>query len=119
MGYIDGLGSYYQGDRQGNDIEVPDRPNPTDIWDGEAWQPGPMPVPSAVTPLQARRALRAAGLLAKVNEAAIAAGGDVQLAWEYSATVERASPFVAALAGALQLTSGQIDDLFREAAQLD
>lgn len=75
------------------------------------------PVPASVSRFQARTALHLAGLLAPV-EAAIAASGDVvaQLAWAYAAAFERGSPTVAAMAGALNLTDAQIDDLFRSAA---
>lgn len=38
MGFIslDG-GYYYEGDRQGQDLVVPDRPDHTYAWDGEKW----------------------------------------------------------------------------------
>lgn len=119
MGYINAQFGYYEGDRFDlNDQDVPDRPNPTDIWDGAAWQAAPAPVPVSVTPLQARRALLAAGLLEEVERAAAVADTETRLAWEFSSSVERASPFLANLAAALQLTDAQVDDLFRQAAQL-
>lgn len=110
---------YYEGDRMSlNDQEVPPRPAPEFTWVGGEWIAPPAPVPAAVTPLQARLALSAAGLLARVDQAATAAGGDVLLAWQYSSTVERGSPFVVSLAEALELTDEQVDDLFRSAATI-
>lgn len=78
----------------------------------------PVVVPMSVTPLQARRALLGAGLLDAVQAAANAADDETRLAWEYSSSVERASPFVAKLALAIGLSDEQVDDLFREAAVL-
>ncbi|MDR6394620.1 hypothetical protein [Herbaspirillum seropedicae] len=110
---------YYEGDQMDRlDVEVPQRPSPADVWDGNAWLAAPAPVPVAVTPLQARRALLAAGLLDAVESAAAAADTETRLAWQFSSSVERASPFVANLAAALKLTDAQVDDLFRQAAQL-
>jgi len=73
------------------------------------------PIPKAVTPYQARRALLAAGKLDDV-EAAVAAGTDeVRLAWQFAASIERDSQFVASLAAAIGLSDSQVDDLFRNA----
>jgi len=117
--YINSEIGYYEGDQVSHlDVEVPKRPNFGDVWDGTAWQAAPAPVPVAVTPLQARRALLAAGLLDGVESAAAAADTETRLAWQFSSSVERASPFVANLAAALKLTEAQVDDLFRQAAQL-
>jgi hypothetical protein len=46
MGYIDPQGQYYEGDRQGNDQEVPQRPGPDYTWSGSAWE---IPLASAQT----------------------------------------------------------------------
>ncbi|MGE0022748.1 MAG: hypothetical protein AB7S70_03850 [Hyphomicrobium sp.] len=73
-------------------------------------------VPQVVTPYQARRALNAAGLRDAAEAAIAAAGYDVRDAWEYALTIERSSPFVAALAPALGLSDTQIDALFVAAA---
>ncbi|MGE0024329.1 MAG: hypothetical protein AB7S70_11940 [Hyphomicrobium sp.] len=73
-------------------------------------------VPQAVTPYQARRALDAAGLRDAAEAAIAAADYDVRDAWEYALTIERNSPFIAALAPALGLSSEQIDALFIAAA---
>lgn len=115
--YINAQLGYYEGDKiDPLDMEVPQRPNAADTWDGAAWQPAPAPVPASVTPLQARRALLAAGKLAAVEAAVSAADQATQLAWQYAASFERASPFVASLAAAISLTDAQVDDLFRSAA---
>jgi hypothetical protein len=37
IGYIDAFGNYYEGDRQGNDLDVPQRPDYTYTWDGAKW----------------------------------------------------------------------------------
>jgi hypothetical protein len=37
MGYIDSQGNYYEGDRQGDDQSVPQRPSSMHDWDGSAW----------------------------------------------------------------------------------
>jgi hypothetical protein len=79
-------------------------------------EPYVAPVPSAVTPLQARRALRAAGYLAQVEAAIATADDDTQDAWRYAQLIERAHPFLTAIAAQLGLTEAQMDDLFRAAA---
>ena len=81
-----------------------------------------VPVPAEVTMRQARLALLAAGLLDDV-EAAIAGMDEpaktaAQIEWEYSNALERDNTLVAILGPALGLSSNQIDDLFRAAAQL-
>ena len=81
-----------------------------------------VPVPAEVTMRQARLALLAAGLLDDV-EAAIdgmdePAKTAAQIEWEYSNALERDNTLVAILGPSLGLSSNQIDDLFRAAAQL-
>lgn len=76
------------------------------------------PVPQSVTPLQASRALLAAGLLDDVEAAIAVADRETQLAWQKATAVERNSPFVAKLAAAIRLTSAQVDQLFVTAATL-
>ena len=71
---------------------------------------------------QARLALLAAGLLDDV-EAAIAGMDEpaktaAQIEWEYSNALERDNALVAVLGPALGLSTNQVDDLFRAAAQL-
>lgn len=84
-----------------------------------AWQAhSPAIVPLSVSPLQASRALLAAGLLDEVEAAVAAADRETQLAWEKATAVERYSPFVATLAAALSLSDAQVDQLFIDAAAL-
>lgn len=120
--YIDQNGNYYEGDRQGADLEVPQRPNANHAWNGSTWMPVPLPVPEVVTMRQARLALLQSGLLAQVNTAVSsmtgAAGDAARIEWEFSSTVERNLPLVQSLTGVLGLTEAQIDDLFRLAAGL-
>jgi hypothetical protein len=73
------------------------------------------PVPESVTQLQARRALRAAGLLPQVEAAIAAADDDTQDAWRYAQVIERNHPALTAIAAQLGLTEPQMDDLFRAA----
>jgi len=76
----------------------------------------------AVTMRQARLALAQQGLLQTVEDAiALIPEPDramVMIEWEYSATVERSSQWVATLAPALSLNDEQMDDLFELAATL-
>ena len=97
------------------------------FWRGDRWeivqaQPPVDPVPAAVSMRQARLALLKAGLLAQVNTAVAAmpgAEGDAaRIEWEYAQEVRRDSPLLAQLAGALNLSTAQLDDLFRTAATL-
>lgn len=81
----------------------------------------PPPVPSGVSPLQARKALRQSGLLDAVNAAvatAEAAHPGVTDAWQYASVVERTDPFVVTLGAQLNLTPADLDNLFRLAATL-
>jgi hypothetical protein len=75
-----------------------------------------------VTMRQARLALAQQGLLQTVKDAiALIPEPDkaiVSIEWEYSATVERSSQWVATLAPALNLNDEQMDDLFKLAATL-
>jgi hypothetical protein len=90
-------------------------------WTGSAWEPKPIPpvpVPEAITPLQARRALRAADLLDAVNAWIATQPAEVLEAWEYCVEVRRDSPLIAAAQVALGLTDEQVDDLFRAGAEL-
>ena len=91
-------------------------------FDGTEWtrppEPSPEPV-ETVSAMQARIALRRAGLLAQV-EAAVAQGDDeLQDAWEYAIEWKRSSPTIAAIGTALGLSEAQIDDLFRAAAEIE
>ena len=99
-----------------------------DQWTPEqiaAWAPPPpespvLSVPATISAFQARAVLRRAGLLEQV-EAAVAAHPDPEArdAWEYAIEVRRASPLVAALAVGLGLTDEQVDELFRQGAEIE
>lgn len=75
-----------------------------------------LPVPQEVALWQARAALAAAGLLDAATAAVQSAGGAIAAAWEYGNVIRRDAPSIAALGAALNLSSDQIDDLFRNAA---
>jgi hypothetical protein len=81
----------------------------------------PVPVPTVVTMRQARLALLAIGKLSAVD-AAIASiepieqRQAIQIEWEYAATVDRTSPWVAGIAPALGLSDADLDALFVFAA---
>ena len=90
-------------------------------WTGSGWEPKPIPpapVPASITPLQARRALRAADLLDAVNGWIATQPDDAQEAWEYCIEVRRDSPLIAGAQEGLGLTDEQVDDLFRAGAAL-
>lgn len=74
--------------------------------------PEPPAVPVSISPLQARRALLAAGLLDDVEAALAEAPRETQLAWEYAVEVRRDDPMLFSVAAALGLTAGQVDALF-------
>lgn len=80
-------------------------------------------VPPSVSMYQARVALLRASLLDDV-QAALAALPDgsekshALLAWEFAGSVERGSPFVAMLAGALSLSEERLDELFVTASMI-
>lgn len=82
----------------------------------------PPRVPELVTMRQARLALLEAGTLSAVNAAVAAMPGAVgdaaRIEWEFSSTVERHRSLVGALAGALKLSTSQLDALFIRAAEL-
>jgi hypothetical protein len=89
-------------------------------WTGSGWAPPVVvvPVPEAITPLQARRALRAADLLDAVNAWIATQPDDAQEAWEYCIEVRRDSPLIAGAQEGLGLTPEQVDDLFCAGAAL-
>lgn len=76
-------------------------------------------VPQVVSRFQARAALLAVNLLDDAT-AAVEATNDpfTQLAWAEAAEWRRDSALVVSLATAIGLSSGQIDDLFRSAAEI-
>ena len=90
------------------------------------WRHAPdnSPVPTTISPRQARLWLVQHGVtLAQVDEA-IASISDtvtretVQVEWEYGSEVHRARPWLAALGPVLGLDDATLDQAFREAATL-
>jgi len=75
-----------------------------------------------VTMRQARLALSQAGKLTMVNDAiAVMDEPDkttVSIEWEYGSTVERVSPWIDAMATALDMTGVEMDELFESAQEL-
>lgn len=119
MGNYIGTNGYYEGDRQHpDDSEVERRPSPWATWTGAEWVDGNPPISSSVTMRQARLALLQSGLLDSVNAAIQQSGGAASIEWEYATAVDRQSPLVASLAGALNLTEAHLDNLFTLASTL-
>jgi len=75
-------------------------------------------VPQVVTRFQARAALLNAGLLDDAAAAVAQADAFTQLVWNEASEWRRDNQRLIALATAIGLTSGQIDDLFRAAADI-
>ena len=77
-------------------------------------------VPKEVAMWQVRTVLQQNGLLKKA-ETAIASANNAALTniWQYGNFAKRSSPSIATLGEALNLTPEQIDDLFREAYNLE
>jgi hypothetical protein len=75
----------------------------------------PPPPPQSITRAQAKIQLHRAGLLDQVR-AMVAADPELQLWFDEALQWDRASPRIAALGGALNLTAEQIDALFVAAA---
>lgn len=76
--------------------------------------------PKSVTRYQAMIALKRAGLLGGVRQLINDPQTDeeITLAWENANTFERDSPFIQALAPALNLTEEDVDNLFAAAIQI-
>ena len=75
-------------------------------------------VPQVVTPFQAKAALLQAGLLDTVKAAIASAPAITQLAWSDATEFTRDSPTISTMAGALGLTSVQVDALFVAASAI-
>jgi hypothetical protein len=71
-----------------------------------------IPVPTTVTPLQARKVLRIAGFKEQVEAYIATLSEEAREEWEYCIEVRRDNPTVLAAATALNLTKTQIDELF-------
>ncbi|MGE3159896.1 MAG: hypothetical protein AB7K78_24665, partial [Xanthobacteraceae bacterium] len=85
----------------------------------QAFDPSAPAVPPEVTALQARRALRAAGLYDAVKAAVDAAPDpDVRDSWEYATVWHREAGWIGILGAQLDLSPEQIDALFVQATSL-
>lgn len=80
-------------------------------------------VPDKVTPLQARKALLAVGLLDTI-ESAIEAISDpeqkrlTRMSWEFATAIYRNDPLISSMAATMGMTSQQIDQLFIDASKI-
>lgn len=74
-----------------------------------------IPPPRSVSPLQMRRALRAAGLWSKFEAFLDTQSDEVKESWEYALSFERTDPLLLAAASEMNLSAGAIDNLFRAA----
>jgi len=72
-------------------------------------------VPQVVSARQARLALAGAGLLDAVEAAVAGLSAFDRIEWEYATEIRRDHPMIASLAVALDLTTGEVDELFRVA----
>ena len=91
------------------------------LWDSEALAPPPTPpdpVPAVVSPLQMRRALRSQGLLDASLAYVAQQDADTQDAWEYAVEIRRTDVLIARAAASMNMTAGDVDELFRLAASL-
>lgn len=71
-----------------------------------------------VSRFQMRAALLDAGLLDAATEAVAQASAMVRLAWDQSADFARGSASIAAICAALNLSGGEVDDLFIAASHI-
>ena len=96
---------------------IPFTPEEELEWDLMESQPKVEPIPTSITPRQARLKLLEASLLDNL-EAVITTNRAWQIEWEYATEVKRDSPLIDAVASEAGLTSEQIDQMFIEASQL-
>lgn len=93
------------------------------VFDGKVFtQPPPAlePVPVSITPLQARKGLRATGLKPMVDAFVSTLSEEAQEEWEYALEIRRDSQIIAASIALLPtpLTEEQVDELFRQWSKL-
>jgi len=79
--------------------------------------PPPPPVPFSVPAVNAKLALAQAGYHSTVEAIIAQADEEAQIWWSDATVFQRDHPMVATFGAALGLTSAQIDDLFRLAAE--
>lgn len=70
-------------------------------------------IPVSMSPLQARKALRASGLHDSVEGFVATLSDEEREAWEYATTIERDNSVIEKGRVALGMSQAQIDDLFR------
>jgi hypothetical protein len=105
--------------RYAEDIEIHAAATAGLVHNGPVILPEPEPVvPSEVGPLQIRKALRAAGLKALVDQFLESLSEEQREEWEYATVVRRDNGTLNQAATLLGKTSREIDDLFRLAATL-
>jgi hypothetical protein len=95
-----------------------------DLYDGTTFTRPPAPpepIPQVVSRFQARAALYQAGLLEQVETVMADPATDMlaKLAWADAQEFKRSSPTIAAFSQQIGLTDEQIDELFKQAAQID
>lgn len=78
----------------------------------------PVPVPTSISPLQARKALRQAGLKAAVDAYVASLSEEEQEEWEYAIEVQRTGPTINNGWALLGRSQAELDDLFRLGATL-
>lgn len=103
-------GPRYEGPPEGPVQEVYDMEDPA--------PPGPLDGDFRVTTLQARRALRQAGLKAQVDAYVGTLSEEDQEAWDYAMFIQRDSTILEAGRVALGMTQEQMDQLFLLAASM-
>lgn len=72
----------------------------------------------ACTPRQARLALASQGLYEAVQTTVVAISDQARIEWEYATMVERTSPLIDSMKGALGMTDEDLDNLFELAVTL-
>lgn len=100
-------------------IDTPELWNTLHMWGVPTPYVAPSLVPTSVTPLQARKALRIAGLKPAVDQFISTLSEEEREDWEYCIEVKRTDPTILKAATALGLTDDHLDQLFIGASQLD
>lgn len=88
------------------------------IADYEAQKAAERRATMACTPRQARLALASAGVYEAVQTAVAAVSDQARIEWEYATMVERTSPIIDEMQGALGMTDEDLDNLFELAVTL-
>lgn len=106
-----------------NGIQVPFPPQDgRQKWLGNTYSEVPEQVPEFVTMRQAQRQLASVGLLAQVQLAIESMEGEAgvlaRIDWNTAGKLERNNPLLVQLAGQLELTTKQLDELFIAASKL-